>query len=385
MNLAEIVALACEHAPATRRRFETAGINPEAVRSVADLAGLPVLHKEQLVTAQQSCVPFGGLLGARVADLARIFMSPGPIYDPQGAGPDHWRFGRALQAAGFGPGDLAVNCFSYHLSPAGFMFDEAARACGAGVVPAGIGQQDLQIRLMQDLPVTAYIGLPSYLAALLEKAGGPLGLRKAMLAAEMLPESLRRRFEAMGIATYQCYGTADLGLIAYECISRAGLHVDESVIVEILDPVTGAPLPAGEVGEVVVTVLSETYPLIRFGTGDLAGLMAEPCGCGMKGPRLKGILGRAGEAVKVRGMFVHPGQIAQAVARFPGVERWRAEVTRGGHLDRLTVVLQAGPELDLDLAAVAEAVRESTRLRAEVVRGEVAEGARRLEDKRTWD
>lgn len=390
-RLAEVVRHAAAESPVWRERLQAAGIDPAAVRTPADLRALPVLRKENLGPLQATGRPFGGLLGVPLHQLQRIFYSAGDIYDPQGPGADFWRFSTALAAAGFGPGDVVMNCASYHLSPLGFIFDAAARAAGCVVIPAGVGQQDLQVRILAEAGVTGFLGLPSYLLALLEKAaaeGHTLQLRKAFVAAEPLPPSLRERLQSFGVDVYQGYGTADLGLVAYECGTKTGMHLDPEVVVEICDP-DGNPVPWGEVGEVVVTLLDPAYPLLRFGTGDLSAFMAPGCDCSREAPRIKGWLGRRGDAVKVRGIFLYPRQVEEALAPMAGqLARWRAVVDRGpDHVDRLTIEVEAAPGAAPDPEAVAAAVRAATRLRAEVSLvppGSIPEGARRLEDRREW-
>ncbi|BDG61433.1 phenylacetate--CoA ligase family protein [Caldinitratiruptor microaerophilus] len=387
--LRRVVRHAWDHSPAWRARLEAAGIRPEDVRGPEDLLPLPVLRKEALGRHQAASLPFGGLLGVPVSDLARIFVSPGPVYDPQGAREDFWRFSRALRAAGFAPGDVVLNCFSYHLSPAGFMLDTGLRAAGCVVIPGGVGQQDLQVRVLSDTGATGYVGLPSYLLSLLERAealGLRTALRKAYVTAEPLPPSLRARLQGYGVEVFQGFGTADLGSVAYECEVREGQHLDPGVMVEVCDP-EGRPVPAGEVGELVVTLLDETYPLLRFGTGDLTALVPEPCPCGRPEPRIRGWLGRAGEAVKVRGMFVYPDQIQEAVSRIPGAGRWHAVVDRdGGHRDRLTVRVEAAGVVDP--AALSQAIKATTRVTAEVELvepGTLPDKTPRIEDRRRWE
>lgn len=390
-RLRQVVRHAWVHSPAWRARLAAAGMEPDRVAGPADLAALPVLRKDDLGDLQAQGRPFGGLLGEPVARLARIFVSPGDVYDPQGTRADYWRFGRALAAAGFAAGDVVMNCASYHLSPLGFILDEAARSLGCVVIPAGVGQQDLQVRVLEHTGAVGYLGLPSYLLALLEKAqaeGRRLALRKAFVTAEPLPPSLRDRLAGYGVDVFQGYGTADLGLVAYECPVRQGMHLDDGVVVEICDP-DGRPVPPGEVGEVVVTLLDETYPLLRFGTGDLSALVPEPCPCGRVAPRIRGWLGRAGEAVKVRGVFVYPRQIEEALARWGGqVARWRAVVDRDQrHRDRLVVEVEPTPGAQVDPAAVAEAVKAVTRVTPEVALvppGTLPAGAKKLEDVRRW-
>lgn len=395
--LGRIVRHAYEDAPTVRARFDRAGVNPDEIRSPEDLARIPVLRKAELTELQKGAPPFGGLLGLPVERLQRIFMSPGPIYDPQGPVEDFWRWGGGLRTAGFGPGDIVLNTFSYHLSPAGFMFDAAARSLGCVVVPAGVGNTELQARILADLGVTAYTGTPSFLMTLLEKAR-ELGyetrkLTKAFVTAEMLPTSLRQRFAAeFEIEVYQGYGTADAGCVAHECGHREGMHVaGAGAIVEILDPETRGPAPPGEMGEIVVTVLDETYPLIRFGTGDLSAWMTEPCPCGSQALRLKGILGRLGDSVKVRGMFVHLKQVEEVMARFAEVARYQVTVTRKDHRDDLTFHLELAGEPANPMAVAARLeglVRDVIRLRPEidfVTRGTIPEGAKKLVDERKWD
>lgn len=382
------VARAWAYSPVQRARLEEAGIDPDRVMGPEDLRRLPVMRKEDLGAIQALGRPFGGLLGEELGDLARIFLSPGDIYDPQGDRPDFWRLGRALMAAGFERGEVVINCFNYHLSPAGFMFDGAARATGCVVIPAGVGQQEMQIRVIRETGATAYVGLPSYLLALLEKAGGELPLRKALVTGEPLPPTLRARIQEFGVDLYQAYGTADLGLVAYECSQKEGMHLDEGVVVEFCDP-NGDPVPVGEVGEMVVTLLDPTYPLLRFGTGDLSALVAGPCACGRTALRMKGWLGRANDVVKVRGMFVYPRQLEEAMAPFADrVARWQAVVERDQqHRDHLRLLVEVQGDLP-DMGVLAEAIRSATRLTAGVEAvgaGTLPEGAPRLEDRRRWE
>ncbi|HYF96243.1 MAG TPA: AMP-binding protein [Symbiobacteriaceae bacterium] len=377
-RLAALVAHAWAHSPVQRARLEAAGVDPGRLSGPGALVSLPVMRKEQLGPLQEAGRPFGDLLGEPLAQLARIFLSPGNIYDPQGPGEDYWRFSTALRAAGFGSGDIVLNCFNYHLSPAGFIFDGAARALGCTVIPAGVGQQEMQLQVLGDTRAQAFVGLPSYLLALLER-GRDLALKKAFVSAEPLPPSLRTRLQAFGVDVYQGYGTADLGLVAYECSAKAGMHLDDGVMVEICDP-AGRPVPEGEVGEVVVTLLSKTYPLIRFGTGDLSALLPGPCACGRPAPRMRGWLGRATDVIKVRGMFLYPRQLEDALAPFGAA--WQARVGRDGtHRDRLIIRVEPGPAPE----AVAAAVKAATRLAAEVEVGPLTPGEPRIKDGRKWE
>lgn len=364
-----LIRHALDNAPAMAAHLGE--IDPDAVVDRASLAALPVLRKAELRARQQAALPFGGLNATPPARLVRIFASPGPIYDPEGGRLDYWRFARALFAAGFRSGDLVHNTFSYHLTPAGSMVEGGARALGCPVIPGGTGQTELQARVIHDLRPTGYAGTPSFLLTLLEKAAelgcSTASLKKALVSGEAFPASSRERLEReFGIRAFQCYATADVGLIAYETSAREGLVVDEAVIVELVRPGTGEPVPEGEPGEVVVTVFNPDYPLIRFATGDISAVLPGESPCGRTNMRLKGWLGRADQATKVRGQFVHPHQLAEALRRFDGVARFRLEVSREGERDRMLLRCEVpGAPSGLD-QALAEAVRAATGLRAEI-------------------
>ena len=390
MDIHALVRHFYERAPGFARRLEAAGLTPDDIHTPEDLAKIPVLRKEALVELQAQDPPFGGLLAVPLNHLKRIFQSPGPIYDPEGLAPDYWRWSQALKAAGFGPEDVVINAFSYHLTPAGAMFEEGLRAAGCTVIPGGVGQQELQIQAMHALGVTGYVGLPSYLLALLKKAedmGLELQVRKAFVTAEPLPASLREELHQRGVEVVrQGYGTAECGNLGYECEYEDGWHVPEGVLVQICDINTGQPLPPGQVGEVVVTLFQREYALIRFGTGDLSVLNTEPCKRGRTSPRLMGWRGRIGDAVKVRGLFVHPRQLQDLMRRFPQISRWQAVVSREAHVDRLTlkiVVAEAQEGLE-DL--LKQAAREILKLRVEVEPVDtLPEDAKPLVDTREWE
>jgi phenylacetate-CoA ligase len=392
-RLRRTVAHAHARAPRARRALEGAGVDPGSVRGLDDLARLPVMRKDALPAAQAEEPPFGGLLAVEPGRLARIFMSPGPIYDPQGVADDYWRFRHALAASGIRAGDVVHNAAGYHLTPLGFMLDAAARALGCAVIPAGVGQTDLQVRVAAHAGATAYTGLPSFLHALLARArelGTPLRLEAAHVIAEMLPESLRAELEgSFGVRVLQSYGTADLGCLAYECPEKGGWHVHPEAIVEVLDLETGKAAGPGQPGEVVGTLFDVAYPLLRFGTGDLSALGPEErCGCGRTTAKLQGLLGRVGDGVKVKGLFVRAGQIAEVAKRFPEVARWQAVVTREGHLDRLEYVVELGGPAGEGLAErLADALRDEVKVRGEVrlaPAGTLPEGAKRIDDRRVW-
>jgi phenylacetate-CoA ligase len=368
-RLSQQVAYAKTHAPAFARAL--ADVDAEAVTSRDALAKLPVVRKSELAELQRGARPFGGLAATHWGRVRRVFASPGGIYEPEGAAPDYWRLARALFAAGFRAGDLVHNCFSYHCTPAGSMLETGAHALGCTVFPGGTGQTEQQIAAMADLRADGYVGTPSFLRIILDRAAehgtGLPSLRKALVSAEPFPPSLRDAFSARGVAGYQVYATADVGTIAYETPAREGLVVDEGVLVEIVRPGTGDPVAAGEVGEVVVTTLANVdYPLVRFGTGDLSAALPGVSSCGRTNQRIKGWLGRADQTTKVKGMFVHPAQVAAIVKRHPEVRRARLVVDNPEGTDRMMLHVEVcGVEAPL-AEAIVESIREVTKLRGEV-------------------
>jgi phenylacetate-CoA ligase len=371
-----------------------AGIDAQQICSRAALAKLPVIRKYELLAqqqAQRAVNVFGGFSAIRFGKaMPRVFASPGTIYEPEGARADYWRMARAIYAAGFREGELIHNCFSYHFTPAGSMMETGAHAIGCTVFAGGTGQTEQQVQAMAELKPAGYIGTPSFLKIIVEKAaeiGVPLpSVTKALLSGEAFPPSLRDWLAERGIAGYQCYATADLGLIAYETSAREGLVLDEGVIVEIVRPGTGDPVPEGEVGELVVTSLNPDYPLIRFGTGDLSAVLPGTCPTGRTNTRIKGWMGRADQTTKVRGMFVHPGQVAEVVKRFPEIARARLVVTGEMANDQMGLKVEA-PANDALAQKIGEAVREITKLRAEVMfvtLGSLPNDGKVIEDARTY-
>ncbi|MFZ2854495.1 MAG: AMP-binding protein [Rhodocyclaceae bacterium] len=369
-----------------------ADFDASAVHSRAALARLPVTRKSDLIELQKLAPPFGGLNATALAGLSRVFASPGPIYDPEGRGQDWWRFGRVLFAAGFTTGDLVHNTFSYHFTPAGFMLEGAAHKLGCPVFPAGIGQTDMQVQAIADLKPAAYVGTPSFLRIILEK-GDALGadvssLKKAVVSGEALPASLRKMLNERGIVVRQAYATADLGVIAYETPSEEGLVVDEEMLVEIVRPGTGDPVADGEVGEVVVTSFNPDYPLIRFATGDLSAVMSGVSPCGRTNVRIKGWMGRADQTTKVKGMFVHPSQIAGVLARHAEISRARLVVDNAGGQDRMTLLCEVDGVAENQGANVVASIREITKLRGEVsfcVAGTLPNDGKVIEDIRKYE
>lgn len=383
------------HAQAKTAAFAKllADVDPATVSSREALAALPVIRKSELLELQKTARPFGGFAAVRWGSgCARVFASPGPIYEPEGTRRDYWRLARAFYAAGFRAGDLVHNTFSYHFTPAGSMMETAAHALGCTVFPAGVGQTEQQVAAMVDLRPDAYAGTPSFLRIILDKAD-ELGVKidslsKAFVSGEAFPPSQREALAARGIQAYQAYATADLGLIAFETPAREGLVVDEDVLVEIVRPGTGDPVAPGEVGEVVVTSFNPDYPLIRFGTGDLSAVLPGASPCGRTNMRIKGWLGRADQTTKVKGMFVHPGQVVAVLKRHPELGRGRLVVDNPDHADRMTLHC----ELDRPPAGLAEAVatsiRELTKLRGEVVfcaPGSLANDGRIIDDIRKYE
>ena len=346
-------------------------LEPDAVGNRAELARLPVLRKSDLGELQTSRPPFGGLTATPLSRLAHIFASPGPIFDPEGTRPDYWRFARAMYAAGFRSGDIVHNSFSYHLTPAGVMAESGARALGLPVIPGGTAQAELQLQVLSRVGASAYAGTPSFLLTLLEKARElRLSIRtlsKALVSAEAFPSELRARLaDEFGVRAVQCYASADLGLIAYESLGGEGLILDEAVIVEIVRPGTGDLVADGEVGEVLVTVFNPDYPLIRFATGDLSAVLPGRSSCGRTNRRIRGWLGRADQATKVRGMFVQPRQIAEVLRRHDLTARARLVVMqRDGHDEMCLRCEVEGRPVGLE-ARLGETIRSLTGLRGEV-------------------
>jgi len=340
-DLPRQIANAMEKSPAMAAHL--GDIDPAAFTTRESLAGLPVLRKSSLSVAQQANPPFGGFTTKAPNRMRHVFQSPGPIYEPGGDSHDWWRMGRALHALGIGAEDIVQNCFSYHLTPAGMIFENGAAAVGASVLPAGTGQTELQAQAAADIGVTAYAGTPDYLKIILDKAdemGLELSITRAAVGGGALFPSLRQEYADRGILCLQSYATADLGNIAYESPAMEGMIVDEGVIVEIVTPGTGNPVPDGEVGEVLVTTLNPDYPLIRFATGDLSAVMAGQSPCGRTNMRIKGWMGRADQTTKIKGMFVRPEQVAALVAKHPEIDRARVIASREGEMDVMTVRIE---------------------------------------------
>ena len=372
-----------------------AGIDPAAVTSRTALAALPVTRKSDLLARQQAGRAenvFGGFstIGFGAA-MPRVFSSPGPMYEPEGTRRDYWRMARALFAAGFRPGELVHNSFSYHFVPAGSMMESGAHALGCTVFPGGTGQTEQQVQAMAELKPAGYIGTPSFLKIIVEKAADMKvalpSVTKALVSAEAFPPSLRDWLAERGIAGYQCYATADLGLIAYETEAREGLVIDEGVIVEIVRPGTGDPVAEGEVGELVVTTLNPDYPLIRFGTGDLSAVLPGHCPSGRTNTRIKGWMGRADQTTKVRGMFVHPAQVAEIARRFPEVIKARLVVSGEMANDSMALQVETTSSPDGLDQRISDMIRDVTKLRGTVqllAPGSLPNDGKVIEDARSY-
>ena len=388
--LPRIIAAAQRDAPAYRQSL--AGVRPDSIASRQALAELPLTRKSELIELQRQHPPFGGFTTVPTGNVSRVFASPGPIYEIEARRPDFFRMARALYAAGICAGDLIHNTFSYHLTPAGAMLESAALALGCPVIPAGTGQTELQLKTIADLRPVAYVGTPSFLKILCDRASETgydiASIKKALVGAEAFPAVLRSEFRDRGIAALQCYGTADLGLVAYETSAPdggpcVGMVVDEGIILELVEPGTGTPVASGEVGEIVVTTLTAEYPLIRFATGDLSALLLEPSPCGRTNQRIKGWLGRADQSAKVRGMFVHPVQVGEIARHHPAVRHARLVIERPQSADAMTLFVET--DMPGEVAAIAATAQAVTKLRTEVTcvpAGSLPQDGKVIEDRR---
>ena len=398
-ELQKIVQHAYENAPAVREKFDKRQVKPDDIKSVNDLERLPITHKHELAQLQEQNPPFGGFLGVPWERLKRICMSPGPIYEPEEIHSQNDRWTQAFFATGFRRGDIGQVTFSYHLVPPAFWFEDALHRLECIATPGGVGNTELQVRMMHDLKVTGYIGTPSFLVKISKKAREvgydlqqDLYLEVGFVAGEMLPESLRDELEqGFQMIVRQGYGTADVGCLGYECFQKNGMHFPYNCIVEIVDPETGKQLGPGETGEIVATVFDKVYPMIRFGTGDLSYYTDEPCPCGRTTQRLVKILGRLDQVTKVKGMFIHPGNADEVAAKIPEIERYQVVVTRDAHVDQMTftVELKEGYHPTEELASRIEAaIPTSMRVRGNVKfieRGTLPKDYKKIDDRRKWD
>ena len=388
------IAHAKANAPGFARILQD--VEPGDIKSRKSLAWLPVTRKSDLQALQKALPPLGGLNATPVEKLAKLFVSPGPIYDPEGRGGDWWRTARGLFAGGFRAGDAVINTFAYHFTPAGSMLESGALALGCTVIPSGTGQTEMQVAAIRDLRVRGYMGTPSFLKLIVEKADETKSdlstLERAQVGAEYLPPALRQAMRSRGIAVTQMYGSADLGLIAYESANadgtaNEGMILEEKLILEIVRPGTGDPLPDGEVGEVVITSFNRDYPLIRFGTGDLSAVLPGVSPCGRTNVRIRGWMGRADQSTKVRAMFVTPGQVAEVLRRHPEVRRARLLVEGEAGSDRMTLKCEVESSLSNLAGAIVGSIREVTKLRGEVelvAPGSLPNDGKVIEDRRKY-
>ena len=399
-KLSETVAHAYRHTPAVKKLFDKAGVTPEQIHTVKDLEKVPVTRKTDLLEMQRANLPYGGVAAISLEDVKRVFISPGPIYEMQPSN-IKW-FAKSFWAAGFRKGDVVINTFTYHMSPAGILFHEAIRDCGATVVVAGTGNTDLQIQIIKDLRVTGFVGTPSFLMTVIKRAeemGHNLkrdfSLKRAWFTGEMLPPSLRKTFEEdYNINTFQAYAVTEPGgAIAYECHRKSGMHLMDEYITEIVDPETGKQLGPGEVGEIVTTQLqNKNWGLIRFGTGDLSSYITEPCPCGRTASRITGIVGRAGDAVKVRGMFIVARQAEQAITSFGQVARYQLVVGRQQHRDEMTLKV-ALKDSGADKAKLSNDINQKfqdiCRIKIDSIEfvdsGTISEKQQGIKDERKWE
>jgi len=399
-KLAETVLNAYHNSRAVKNLLDFVGVKPSSDFSVKDLERLPITRKTDLIELQKSLPPFGGLLAVPAADLERVFISPGPIYEYQPAG-IQW-FARSFYAAGFRRGDVVVNTFTYHMSPAGLLFHEGLRQCGATVVVMGTGNTDALIQAMLDLEVTGFLGTPTFLMSVIKRAeemgykfNQSFSLKKTWFTGEMLPPSLRKTFEEnYHLSTSQAYAVTEPGgAIAYECEAKSGMHLDDDYFVEIVDPQTGKSVQLGEVGEIVVTPLhNKSWGLVRFGTGDMSSLVTEPCSCGRTSLRISGIMGRTGDAVKVRGMFVVAKQAAQVMSSFENVNQFQIMVSRQDDRDEMDflIELKSEPADRVKLAGeISDKIQRTCRLRPDTVQyvepGTIPPTHKTIEDLRKWE
>lgn len=396
-RLREIVEYAYQRAPSFKEKMDRVGVTPAQINTIKDLEKIPITRKDDFTEHQKANPPFGGYLA--VPTPKTIFVSPGPIYEPEDAEEQFGMIAKALYATGFRPGDTAIITFSFHMVPAGIRMAETLTRMGITWVPTGVGNTEIQLEVMRDLKVNCYLGTPSFLGLIIKRAE-ELGynfrqdftLKRAWFIAEMLSPSLRQSFEQdYGISAAQGYGTAEHGTLAYECLQKSGMHIPEEVIVEIVDPETGRQLGPGEVGEVVATPFNKIYPLIRYGTGDLSSYTTEPCPCGRTSYKLTGVLGRVGEEVKARGMFIHPRQVQELMARFDQISRFQVVVRLQEHRDDITVNVELKDE-SIDKGqlgnSLAKDFQNLCRVRPDriefVAKGTIPEGGKLILDERVW-
>ena len=399
-RLRGIIQYAYKNSTAVRNKLDSVGLKPKDIQTTKDLEKIPITKKAELVELQKKNPPFGGFEGVPIQEMRRIYVSPGPINEPGEMEYDEVGWAQALYAGGFRPEDIAINTFSYHMVPFALnMVDNSLHMVGCITIPTGVGNTEQQVNILKSLKANGFCGTPSFLLNIAEKAEEmgldlkkDLNLRVGFVAAEMLPESLRSKLEEkFGMIIRQGYGTADIGCLGYECMKKNGMHIPDDKIVEIVDPETGKQLPPGKTGEIVATTFNKAYPLIRFGTGDLSILTETPCPCGRTSPRLLKILGRVDQVTKVRGLFVHPGQADEVVSKHPQIGKYQVIVTRKEHKDEMTFRIELKEEIPQPQKLkeeIEKSIRDVMKVRGDVQfipKGTIPEGAKKIEDQRTWD
>jgi phenylacetate-CoA ligase len=399
-RLRGIIQYAYKHSIGVKNKMDSVGLKPKHIQTLKDLDKIPITKKTELMELQKKNPPFGGFEGVPVHELRRIYVSPGPINEPGDREYDELGWAQALYAGGFRPGDIIINTFSYHMVPfAMHMVDNSLHMVGCVTIPTGVGNTEQQVNVLKNLKANGYCGTPSFLLNIAEKAEEmgldlkkDLNLQVAFVAAEMLPESLRLKLEdKLGLILRQSYGTADIGCLGYECMLKNGMHIPDDKIVEIVDPETGKQLPPGKMGEIVATTFNKGYPLIRFGTGDLSSLTESRCPCGRTSPRLIKILGRVDQVTKVRGLFVHPGQVDEVAAKHREIARYQVVVTRKEHKDEMTYRVELKEETlqpEKLKEEIEKSIRDVMKVRGEVEfvsKGTIPDGAKKIADQRTWE
>jgi phenylacetate-CoA ligase len=399
-KLRGIIQHAYKHSIAFKNKMDAVRLKPKDIQTIKDLEKIPITKKADLVELQKKNPPFGGFEGIPISELKRIYVSPGPICEPGEMEYNELGWAQGMYAGGFRPGDIVINTFSYHMVPfALHMVDNSLQRIGCVVIPTGVGNTEQQVNILRNFKATGYCGTPSFLLNIGEKAAemgvdlkNDLNLKVGFVAAEMLPESLRTSLEEkFGMIIRQTYGTADVGCLGYECMKKSGMHIPDDKIVEIVDPETGKQLGPGKTGEIVATSFNKVYPLIRFGTGDLSIVTETPCPCGRTSPRLMKILGRVDQVTKVRGLFVHPGQAEEVASRYPQIEKYQVVVTRKEHKDEMTFRIELKeepPQPEMLKDEIKRAIRDVIKVRGDVEfipRGTLLEGARKIDDQRSWE
>jgi phenylacetate-CoA ligase len=398
-KLSEILSHGYLHSKAIRSGFEKAGLKPGDIKDLKDLERLSITKKADLVNAQKEALPFGGFEVISEAGVRRIYVSPGPVYEPGEWDYDDIRWAQALYACGIREGDIVLNTFNYHLTPLALMLDESLRMFKATVIPVGPGNISMQINLMRQLRVTGYVGTPSFLMAIIEAAEGmhldlkkDFHLKATFVGAEMFPESLRQKLESkLDLLVRQAYGTVDVGCLGYECPEKRGMHIPEDVILEIVDTETGKQMEVGATGEIVATNFSKVFPMLRFATGDLSYLIEDPCPCGRTSMRLGKILGRTDQVTKVWGIFIHPWQVDEVMAKFPAIANYQVVVTRKDYRDEMAIYIELKEEIADKIGLkrrLEKEVQETLKVTSEVIftaKGGIPDRAKKIDDRRIWE